>query len=157
MYVEIDSYKHHHDHAFHQRLRNNHTTTILDGRFLWDKENWKKSHDIRKINLREKGVDVGLATSMIFDYFHSGAMELDLFVMSEDTDLVTAIKKIVEDHQFRDVRFYNSCFREMDDYREYCKLITMRLSNIEKFYDPSALSATSNALEALGKKFNSHL
>lgn len=148
--VEIDPARHHQDHELVKRLEA--SGIIFDrGSFVYDQDIWKKTNDIKKCRLREKGVDVRLTLELMADAFY-GKLE-DVFIVSHDTDLVPAMEKITKLGLAKDIKFYYIGFKNLEAYDNHATHIRLYLDDIKKFDLSKKLTPTSEGLEKLKNKF----
>lgn len=142
--VEISSYKHNRDHALYQKLKNQ-GMQIHEGKFKINLDGGRKI-------AQEKGVDVLLATDLIFDSFHCSSNDpCDLYVFSHDTDLLTAIRKVKE--KFPYIRIFGCQFQTNSDWKNSCDGILQVYKNTAKAFTNHPVPPTENTLNALAEKF----
>ncbi len=138
--LERNAYKHGRDAAFFTNLEEKQNIRVIEGKFL-------TPQDLR-LPPREKGVDVRLATDLIFDAF-LGNYEV-AYIISSDTDLVPAIKQIKENGNFKGIVINNFSFNKLNDFINTCDYVGLIFPNkIKKYYDPSWFSVSQGSIKAL--------
>lgn len=140
--AEIDINKHNRDHALYQELEKQ-GLQIHEGKF-------KINHDSGRKFAQEKGVDVLLATDLIFDSFHCNEPH-DLYIFSHDTDLLTAIRKVKQ--KFAHIRIFGCQFNTNNDWRKSCDGIVQIYSNVAKKFQNHPVPPTEKTLQDLADKF----
>ncbi len=140
-----DPYKHGRDAAFFLHLEKTQSVRVIEGKFLVPAD--------RSIPPREKGVDVRLATDLIFDAFHNSYD--DAYIISSDTDLVPAIKQIKESSSFRDKKIFNFSFQKLNDFNVCDGVFLIFPNTIKKYHSPKDFPADSTMVNQLKDRFNS--
>lgn len=136
----IDQIKHNRDDALFANLTSK-GITVLEGKYKFD-------HNDLKLPPKEKGVDVLLATDLLYD----GIMDnFDCaYVVSDDSDLIPAIKKLHTIAPSKDI--FQATFAPRQEWREVCKYVIQLYPNkMKKFV--SHLAPTQATLSDLANKF----
>lgn len=144
---ELCQNKHNRDDAFYKALEKNQGLVIREGSFkIREVESYGR---IKKIP-NEKGVDVLLATDLIFDAFHGG---YDCaYVLSSDTDIVPAIIEIKK--TFKDIKIFNFSFNKLQEYKKACDYSAKIFENkAKKYINPSLFNPTNETLQDLINSF----
>lgn len=140
-----DPYKHGRDAAFFKNLEEKQNIRVIEGKFLVPQD--------KSIPPREKGVDVRLATDLIFDAF-LGNFEV-AYIISSDTDLVPAIKQIRGNGNFKNLIINNFSFNKLNDFIHACNYVGLIFPDIiKKYHDPTWFYASESSKNALAAKFN---
>ncbi|OFZ54993.1 MAG: hypothetical protein A2428_03205 [Bdellovibrionales bacterium RIFOXYC1_FULL_54_43] len=135
--------KHNSDDAFFKSLTKI-GVIVVEGRFIVSGEGSRQQP-------REKGVDVRLATDLIFDAMFQRYD--DAYVLSADTDLIPAIQQLKK--HFRDRRIFNFSFNKLNIFEQACDECKLIYSDVAKrFIDANAFQPTSNTLADLKKKLS---
>lgn len=144
--LERDPVKHSRDADFFKVLEKDQNIRVIEGKFRVPPD--------KSLPPVEKGVDVRLATDLIFDAF-LGGYEV-AYVLSADTDLVPAIKQIKENPNFKNLIINNFSFNKLNDFIQSCDYVGLIYPNIiKKYHDPKNFGATSAGIAHLANKFNS--
>lgn len=144
--IELDANKHHRDHALYQELEKQ-GLQVHEGKF-------KITQDTGRKFAQEKGVDVLLATDLVFDSFltaQPGGVE-DYYIFSLDTDLLPAVRRVKE--KFGNVKVYGCQFSTNADWQGTCDNILKIYKNVAKKYSKHAVSPTQDTLQSLADRFN---
>jgi len=143
---ERDPVKHGRDADFFRMLEEVQNIRVIEGKFRVPQD--------KSLPPVEKGVDVRLATDLIFDAF-LGGYEV-AYILSADTDLVPAIKQIKGNVNFKKLEIHNFAFKKLNDFIHSCDYVGMIYPNvIKKYHDPKNFAATSTGMAHLAAKFNS--
>lgn len=143
--AELDQGKHNSDHIYYRNLEKN-GIKFVEGRFLWDKDHFKKFGKVK--DLREKGVDVNIAVDLMIDaengkYNHA-------FVISQDSDLIPAYENIeLRKKRKIHVRTINK-FKGFDKSTDTNETIPIWM--LKNFYNPTSPPASSD-FELLKQRF----
>jgi uncharacterized LabA/DUF88 family protein len=135
--------KHNADDAFFKSLERM-GVTVVEGKFKIDDSTGRPI-------AREKGVDVRLATDLIFDavfgtYDHA-------YVLSSDTDLVPAIEQTKK--QFKEKKIFNFSFQRLQEFIRSCdSCLLIYPDRAKKFIDPAAFQPTHQTISDLRSRFN---
>lgn len=142
--VDLNANKHNRDHALFQELVNQ-GIQVHEGKF-------KISMDGGRKIPQEKGVDVLLATDLIFDSFHCSSNDPhDFYIFSHDTDLLTAVRKVKA--KFGHIRIFGCQFRTNSDWKSSCDGIVTVYQNVAKKFQNHPVAPTDKTLQALADKF----
>lgn len=143
---ERDPVKHSRDADFFKVLEEAQNIRVVEGKFRIPQD--------KTLPPVEKGVDVRLATDLIFDAFLS---EYEVaYVLSADTDLVPAIRQIKGNAKFKNLVINNFSFNKLNDFIHACDYVGLIYPNvIKKYHDPKNFGATPAGLAHLANKFNS--
>lgn len=142
---ERDPVKHSRDADFFKVLKDKQDIKVIEGKFRVPPD----------INLPpvEKGVDVRLATDLVFDAFLN-SFEV-AYILSADTDLVPAIKQIKDNINFQKLVINSFSFNRLNDFIEACDYAGLIHPNkIKKYHNPKNFAATPSSFDHLATKFN---
>jgi len=139
----IDSEKHNRDDAYFKSLKKFQNIEVCEGHFLLKKVKKEKVP-------YEKGVDVRLATDLIFDAVYN--LYDEAFVFSVDTDLLPAIRMVKK--RFTDKKIYCVSLQKfVDTEKTYDSFIHIYQNAAKKYIDPKIFEPTSETLKSLQRKF----
>lgn len=143
---EVDTAKHNRDDAFYKHLEAEQDITFIKGAF--------KVSEIKGAKVpREKGVDVRLATDLIFDAVYN--LYDDAYVFSADTDILPAIEQIKK--KFPDRKIYNPTLVHSKEFKDKTDGSFLIRKNVAKKFIHNDFKPTTATLEDFQKNFGKKL
>lgn len=140
---EISPEKHNRDDAYYKALEIHQKIIVKEARFRID---IVKGFKIPQ----EKGVDVRLATDLIFDSVYN--CYDDAYILSGDTDLIPAVTEVKKQH--RDKNIYCCVPKVLEIHKQtYDGSFPLFKSTAAKYIDPKVFPATVVTIGALKGKF----
>lgn len=115
---------------------------VIEGKFRVPKE--------PRLPPVEKGVDVILATSLIFDAFY-GTFDC-AYVVSNDTDLIPAIREIKK--KFKNIKINSFAFERHSDFKKTCDYSGLIFDDvIKKYHNATNFMPSEASFQGLKDKF----